>query len=231
MRSFTTPSILVLLALALPIAGCHCGRGKPPSSPQQRVDELLARGHSPLLGPREPLDEIKRDLPTYRETLRRELTLPTDLRELLGKRQQRLVRTLAILSYVDTADSAELVVEMMRSNVEYMRKVWAQPPREGKPPPVEGMMFEVFVEGLETLKARPEFVEDAFTLLDTTPVPEPTARLNVIKYLARVAENDPTVVTRMRTLLNSKNSPVRDDPMLRKYVEHLEKPDATPPVR
>jgi len=217
--------IIVSIALAL-AGGCRCGPNKPPNAAQQRVDELLSRSHSPAFGDDAPLDEIRRDFKGHRAVLRKELDLPSDLRDLSGERGTRHRNTLIILNAVGTDEARLLIAESAREKLPYLRKVWAQPPPDdGKLPPVEHAMATLFHLALKMLGAKrdPALVDEAFDLLGSSPPPHDVVRINLLQYLGAIAVDDPTILPRLRALLDDKSSPLHGDYELRRKVEFLEK--------
>jgi hypothetical protein len=217
---------LVLLAFVASVAvgGCRCGRGKPPTAAQERIDELLTGG-PPTMGPREPLDEIKRDFPRYRDVLRRELDLPDDLRRVDDRRAERLGGALIILGYVGTRDAGDVIVEGLREPLDYLKQAWKHPPTDGHLPPVEKTLTALLFHGLDVLGGigHPGLVDETLTILASDPLPHSTARLNLLQYLAAIAPGDPTILERLERLLTDRSSPLFDDHDLRLIVEFLQK--------
>jgi hypothetical protein len=205
---------LAVLGLVL-CAGCRC---QPAETPAGRIEALLAPGHGPLHGPREPLDEVRRDFGRHRELVRRELTLPTDLRELdpAGRRLHRTAGALAIASY---AGAHDLVLDTARRLRPYLEEVWRHPSRPGPTPPVQLSTTLLFQSALADLgrMRHPGFVGDAFAMLPST-VDQPAARIVLLDYLAAVADVEPTILPRLRAL---------DDLEVRQTVQRLERKEGS----
>jgi hypothetical protein len=217
---------LTACVLIIAISSCRCGPKKPPAAAQQRVDELLDRSESPVFGPREPLDEIKRNFEPHRDILRRELELPEDLRDVGPERAKRIFGAMVILGYVGTREAGDVIIESLRRPLDYLKKAWRYPPVDGKVPPLEESMSSMLYLGLVHLGAmrHPGLIDEAISILGTPPVPHRVARVNWLQYLTQAGRDDPTVVARLRKLLDDKSSPLYGDHHLKLAVESLENP-------
>jgi len=215
--------VIVLVAAA---SACRCGPTKPPSAAQERVDDLIARGDSPIMGSREPLDEIKRDFKAHREVLRRELELPDDLRDIGPERGKRIFGAMVILGYVGTTEAGNLIVESLRRPLAYLSKAWKYPPTDGYVPPLEESMSSMLYLGLHYLGSmeHPGLIDVAIDALGQDPPPHAVARINWLQYLEKAGRGDPTVAQRLRVLLADKRSPLYGDHNLRLAIESLENP-------
>lgn len=218
--------LLIAVITVAAVSACRCRPAKPPSAAQQRVDEVLARGDSPIFGPREPLDEIKKDFRSHRDILRRELELPKDLRDIGQERGRRIFNAMAVLGYVGSTEAGDVIVESLRRPVDYLRKAWRYPPVDGRVPPLEESMSSMLYLGLEYLGAmrHPGLVDEAIEILGDAPVPHAVARINWLQYLEKAGRDDPTVAARLRKLLDDKSSPLYGDHNLKLAVESLENP-------